>query len=99
MSVPFFAKALFEYSAVEESELSVAAGDFLTVEEVNESGWCLVRAHNHNRRTTASLTARHDSTQHAATRRLESALRKRISSGTDAQACPVLAACHWQTRG
>ena len=42
MSVPFFAKALFEYEAVEESELSVTAGDFLTVEEVNESGWCLV---------------------------------------------------------
>ena len=46
MSVPFFAKALFEYEAVEESELSVTAGDFLTVEEVNESGWCLVRGHS-----------------------------------------------------
>jgi hypothetical protein len=44
MSVPFFAKALFEYDAVESSELSVVTGDFLTVEEVNESGWCLVRA-------------------------------------------------------
>lgn len=45
MSVPFFAKALFDYEAVESSELTVVAGDFLTVEEVNESGWCLVRSH------------------------------------------------------
>lgn len=43
MSVPFFAKALFDYEAVEPSELDVTTGDFLTVEEVNESGWCLVR--------------------------------------------------------
>jgi hypothetical protein len=42
MSVPFFAKALFDYEAVEASELTVVTGDFLTVEEVNESGWCLV---------------------------------------------------------
>jgi len=48
MSVPFFAKALFDYEAVESSELAVVAGDFLTVEEVNESGWCLARKGDFN---------------------------------------------------
>ncbi len=48
MSVPFFARALFDYEAVEASELSVYEGDFLTVEEVNESGWCLARKGDEN---------------------------------------------------
>jgi hypothetical protein len=60
---PYFAKALFEYVAVEDTELSInkgarisawisytrsrlirlPAGDFLTVEETNDSGWCLAK--------------------------------------------------------
>ena len=35
MSVPFFARALFAYAAVESSELECQQGDLLTVEEVN----------------------------------------------------------------
>ena len=54
MSVPFFARALFDYEAVESSELGVIAGDFLTVEEVNESGWCLVSPHRYRLQTVHS---------------------------------------------
>lgn len=63
MSVPFFATALFAYEAVEGSELSVAAGEFLTIEEVNESGWCLVRRTTHTRHMTHTYhvhTCTHD---------------------------------------
>jgi len=43
MSSPFFARVLFDYEAVEETELSVSKDETVTVEETNESGWCLCR--------------------------------------------------------
>ena len=41
--LPFSARALFEYEAVESTELSLTIGDCVTIEEVNESGWSLAR--------------------------------------------------------
>jgi len=43
MASPYFARVLFDYEAVEETELSVSKDETLTVEETNESGWCLCR--------------------------------------------------------
>jgi len=37
------AEALFDYEAVEETELDIKTGDIVTVEENNDSGWSLVR--------------------------------------------------------
>eukprot|EP00808_Paulinella_micropora_P008647 g53428.t1 len=37
----FIAKALFDYEAVESTELSIVKGDRIIVQEQNESGWCL----------------------------------------------------------
>eukprot|EP00457_Paulinella_chromatophora_P005719 gb/GEZN01005736.1/.p1 GENE.gb/GEZN01005736.1/~~gb/GEZN01005736.1/.p1 ORF type:complete len:524 (-),score=104.11 gb/GEZN01005736.1/:76-1647(-) len=37
----FIAKALFDYEAVEPTELSILTGDRIIVQEQNESGWCL----------------------------------------------------------
>lgn len=59
MSVPFFATALFAYEAVEGSELSVSAGEFLTIEEVNESGWCLVRRTHHTHTHDTHISRAH----------------------------------------
>ena len=42
--LPFFARALFDYDAVESTELSLTTGDSVVIEEVNESGWSLARA-------------------------------------------------------
>lgn len=39
----YTAKALFDYDAVEETELSIRVDDIVFVEENNESGWCLAR--------------------------------------------------------
>ena len=37
----YTAKALFDYDAVEDTELTIFVGDVVIVEEDNESGWCL----------------------------------------------------------
>lgn len=37
----FIAQALFDYDAVEETELSIKKGDRIIIQEQNESGWCL----------------------------------------------------------
>jgi len=39
----FTAKVLFDYTAVEDTELSVSKDAIVVVEEVNDSGWCLAR--------------------------------------------------------
>ena len=41
--LPFVARALFDYEAVESTELSLTSGDTVSIEEVNESGWSLAR--------------------------------------------------------
>jgi len=41
----YYAKALFPYSAVEATELTVNQGDVVFVEEQNDSGWCLAKKH------------------------------------------------------
>ena len=41
--LPFMARALFDYDAVEPTELNLTTGDTVSIEEVNESGWSLAR--------------------------------------------------------
>ena len=41
--LPFTARALFDYEAVESTELNLTTGDTVSIEEVNESGWSLAR--------------------------------------------------------
>lgn len=41
MTTEFKATALFDYTADEETELDLRAGEIVLVEEINESGWCL----------------------------------------------------------
>ena len=41
--LPFIARALFDYDAVESTELNLTTGDTVSIEEVNESGWSLAR--------------------------------------------------------
>ena len=41
--LPFVARALFDYDAVESTELNLTTGDTVSIEEVNESGWSLAR--------------------------------------------------------
>jgi len=43
MAEGFWAKALFDYKAVESTELSVNKNDVVFVEEQNDSGWCLAK--------------------------------------------------------
>jgi len=43
MAEGFWAKALFDYKAVESTELSVNKNDIVFVEEQNDSGWCLAK--------------------------------------------------------
>lgn len=40
-SLPYFARALFDYDAVEDTEMSVRKGDYMQIEEINDTGWCL----------------------------------------------------------
>jgi DNA-binding transcriptional regulator YiaG len=44
--LPFLARALFDYDAVESTELSMTTGDSVMIEEVNASGWSLARQQN-----------------------------------------------------
>jgi hypothetical protein len=43
---PYSATALFDYNAVEDTELTIQEGDVVIVEENNASGWCLATLGN-----------------------------------------------------